>query len=178
VGGYTAVKEQKKGPDEPKTERQAERKKDSLVLSKSRERADADRVHEARNEVRRNVAAFRAMAEVLFKAQSQNYTGKLKDDIQSIIGKVDIDDSDLSFDSDPEWGVEAVADRILSFAKALANGDETKIEMLRQAVKKGYEMAEKAWGGSLPGISGRTLDRIMQGFDEWKKEFAGPGTAE
>jgi len=176
AGGYNAVKGQGKETN-IKSGLPSDRKKDSLVLSGNRGRIDSDKVHEAKNETRRNVSAFRAMAEALFKAQNQNYTGKLKDELQKIIGDVAIDDNDLSFDNDPEWGVEAVADRILSFAKGLANGDESKLELLRNAVKKGFEMAEKAWGGSLPGISGRTFDRIMQGFDEWKKELAGPDAA-
>ena len=171
TGGYGAVQEQKKVAD-AKAARLNGKKQDSLVISGTKERIDADRVREAKLETRRNISAFRAMTQALIKAQSENYTGSLKADIQKIIGNVEIDDADLSFDNDPEWGVEAVADRILAFAKALADGDPSKIAMLRDAVKKGYQMAEKAWGGALPGISGRTMDRVMQGFDEWEKELA------
>ena len=172
AGGYSnAVQEHpKKDRGEPVSDRSAA-KEDSLVISGKKGRVETEKVEETRNDTRRNVSAFRAMAEALFKSQGSNYDGKLRDELQKIIGDVAVDDDDLSFDDDPEWGVEAVANRILDFAKALANGDNSKIDMLREAVKEGFKAAEKAWGGSLPGISGRTYDRIMQGFDEWEKEF-------
>ncbi len=36
------------------------------------------------------------------------------------------------------------------------------------AFKKGFDQATKAWGKSLPDISGRTYDAVMKKFDAWK----------
>lgn len=67
------------------------------------------------------------------------------------------------------YGVEKTADRLVEFAKAVSGGDPAKIEKLKEAVKKGFEMAKEALG-ELPEISQKTYDRVMEKFDEWEKE--------
>ena len=67
---------------------------------------------------------------------------------------------------DGYWGVKQTSERILDFANALTGGDPDKIEDMRAAFQKGYKMAEKTWGGSLPEISKRTYDAVMKKFDE------------
>lgn len=65
------------------------------------------------------------------------------------------------------WSVENTVDRILKFAKALSGEDPEKAEMLKEAFLKGYEEAEKAWGGGLPEISQKTKEAVLEGFDNW-----------
>ena len=69
-----------------------------------------------------------------------------------------------------EWSPEAVSENILNMAKALSGGDVSKLELLKNAVIKGFEAAETSWGGKLPIITDETYDLIMKGFDEWAKE--------
>ena len=66
--------------------------------------------------------------------------------------------------------MEKTSDRIIDFATALTGGDPSKIEDMRAAFKKGYEQAEKAWGGELPEISQKTYDAVMQKFDKLAEE--------
>lgn len=68
------------------------------------------------------------------------------------------------------WSPESVANNILDMAKALSGGDSSKIELLKNAVIKGFEAAEKQWGGKLPSITDETYDLIMKGFDDWANE--------
>lgn len=67
---------------------------------------------------------------------------------------------------DGYWGVNQTSDRIIQFANALTGGDPDKIEAMREAFKKGYAQAEKTWGGSLPEISQKTYDAVMEKFDK------------
>ena len=67
---------------------------------------------------------------------------------------------------DGYWGVNQTSDRIIQFANALTGGDPSKIESMREAFKKGYAQAEKTWGGSLPEISQKTYDAVMEKFDK------------
>lgn len=67
---------------------------------------------------------------------------------------------------DGYWGVTQTSDRIIQFATALTGGDPDKIEAMREAFKKGYAQAEKTWGGSLPEISQKTYDAVMEKFDK------------
>ena len=68
------------------------------------------------------------------------------------------------------WSPENVAGNILNMAKALSGGDVSKLETLKNAVIKGFQAAEKEWGGKLPSITDETYDLIMKGFDEWANE--------
>lgn len=67
---------------------------------------------------------------------------------------------------DGYWGVSQTSDRIIQFATALTGGDPDKIEAMRDAFKKGYAQAENTWGGSLPEISQKTYDAVMEKFDK------------
>ncbi len=69
---------------------------------------------------------------------------------------------------DGYWGVEKTSDRIVDFAKALSGGDEKKADELIGAFKKGFEQATKTWGKTLPDISQKTYDRVLEKMDNWK----------
>jgi hypothetical protein len=72
---------------------------------------------------------------------------------------------------DGYWGVEQTSQRLVSFAKALSGGDPSKADELIAAVKKGYEQAEKTWGGKLPEISSKTLDSAISKLEKWRDEL-------
>ncbi len=72
-------------------------------------------------------------------------------------------------DEDGEYGVDKTSTRLVEFAKAISGGDKSQVETLRQAIKDGYDAAEKAFGGTLPEISQQTLDMTMKKLDEWAK---------
>ena len=65
------------------------------------------------------------------------------------------------------WGVAQTSERIFSFAKALTGGDESKMKEMKEAVKKGFSEATKAWGKELPSISSNTYDAVMKKFDDF-----------
>ena len=71
---------------------------------------------------------------------------------------------------DGYFGVEQTSRRILDFARAISGGDPSRINVLRDAVERGFQAAERAWGGSLPEISRQTLEAVRQGFDDWAAE--------
>ncbi|MCI8513055.1 MAG: hypothetical protein HFI93_00250 [Lachnospiraceae bacterium] len=70
---------------------------------------------------------------------------------------------------DGEWGVNAVATRIMDMCVALSGGDSSKVEEMRAAVDKGFKQAMGDWGGSLPSICSQTHDEINKRFDYWKE---------
>lgn len=70
---------------------------------------------------------------------------------------------------DPNFGVDAMATKLMDMAISLSGGDSSKAETLVNAVRKGFEMAEKAWGGELPGVCQATLDEVEKRFDYWKE---------
>ena len=65
------------------------------------------------------------------------------------------------------YSAENLSDTLVNFAKSLSGGDASKAEMLLDAAKKGFEIAERIWGGELPEISQKTYDLMIEKFDAW-----------
>jgi hypothetical protein len=65
------------------------------------------------------------------------------------------------------FSVESTAARMLDFAVAISGGDPSRIDVLRDAVERGFVQAERMFGGELPEISHQTLEAVRNGFDEW-----------
>lgn len=74
-------------------------------------------------------------------------------------------------DGDNPWSSKNVAKRIIEFAKAVSGGDKSKIAELKEAFIKGFEEAEKVYGGKgkLADVSYETYDEVMRMFDEWEE---------
>lgn len=70
---------------------------------------------------------------------------------------------------DGEWGVNAVATRIVDMCVSLSGGDASKLDEMRAAVEKGFEQAGAQWGASLPSICNDTHDEINKRFDYWEQ---------
>ena len=66
------------------------------------------------------------------------------------------------------WGVNQTSDRIFEMAMALSGGDSEKMDKMLDAFKKGFDQATKAWGKSLPDISQKTYDAVMEKFENYK----------
>jgi predicted KAP-like P-loop ATPase len=88
-------------------------------------------------------------------------------------------DAQAAISEDGAFGVKAVSERIVSFAIAISGGDSSKLAELKKAIDKGFEQAEKSFGGTLPDICSETYDEIMRKLDEWAgiKSAAPNGTA-
>lgn len=73
------------------------------------------------------------------------------------------------------WGAEKTANRILDFAKQLADGDADKFDTLKNAFEKGFSEVESYFGGKgkLADVSYETYDKVQKGFDDWANELAG-----
>lgn len=89
-------------------------------------------------------------------------------------GDQEIDISELSQEEaveliadDGYFGVEQTSDRIVDFAIAIAGGDPTRLDAIKEGVEKGFNEALEAFGGSLPDISYDTYDAVMEKLDAW-----------
>jgi len=129
---------------------------------------DQERVDKLWNQHLERVESFRKMVEQLLGQQAERQglaegwsfkdieiTDELRAEAQEMI------------DEGGYFSVEETAARILDFAVALTGGDPSKIELMRDAVQRGFDEAEKMFGGELPEISHETHAAVMRGFDEW-----------
>lgn len=70
------------------------------------------------------------------------------------------------------WGVKKTAQRIFDFAVSAAGNDPSRLDAIREGIRKGFSMAEEGYGAALPEISHRTLDEVMAKLDRWAQERA------
>lgn len=138
---------------------------------------DTNLINKLKADAEARTAQLRSLVEKMMSGQANTY-GKANDIWQFLrSGNYTVDpatklQAQADIAEDGYWGVTQTSDRIIDFANALTGGDPDKIEEMREAFKKGYKQAEKTWGGSLPDISKRTYDAVMQKFDEMAEKAA------
>ncbi|TLD85680.1 hydrogenase-4 component G [Helicobacter sp. MIT 05-5294] len=64
------------------------------------------------------------------------------------------------------FGVTKTSDRIADFVLAGAGDDVEKLKAGREGILRGYNQAEKSWGGNLPDISKETLEKALEKVDK------------
>ncbi|MCL2387879.1 MAG: hypothetical protein FWC89_10085 [Defluviitaleaceae bacterium] len=129
---------------------------------------DMGRVRELWNSHQDRVDSFRRMVEQLLGQQAER---------QGLADGWNLRDIEITPEMRAEanemlgeggyFSVEETAARMLDFAVALTGGDPARIEVMRDAVQRGFAQAERMFGGELPEISHQTLEAVMNGFDEW-----------
>ncbi len=152
----------------------------STKSSSSSSKLSADEIQALKDQADTSAAALKDMVEKLITNQQKNtslFSVSLA--ILGVTGETQTSQTDAAaaIGVNGEWSVDAVSDRIVSFAKAISGGDASKIEMLRDAIDKGFASAKKTLGGTLPDISSQTYDAVMSKLDDWAGT-AEAGTAE
>ena len=99
---------------------------------------------------------------------AEQHDGNLKDYISGL----EVDgatrlDAQQAIAEDGYWGVSQTSQRIIQFAISLSGGDTSKLETLKNAILKGFEEAERSWGGTLPDICQQTKAAALKGLEEW-----------
>lgn len=132
---------------------------------------DTNLVNRLKADAENRASQLRSLVEQMMGKQANTYGNA--NDIWSFLrsGNFTVDpatkaQAQADIAEDGYWGVNQTSDRIIQFANALTGGDPDKIESMREAFKKGYAQAEKTWGGSLPEISKKTYDAVMEKFDK------------
>ena len=134
--------------------------------------ADIARMREIWRDHDQQVENFRRLVEGIINSQAERAGGQWNFNDPNAM--VDIDDATRTAAQEAiadggAWSVDAVATRLLDFAVAISGGDPSRIAVLRGAVERGFEAAERQWGGTLPDISQRTREAVMNGFDQWQQ---------
>ena len=140
----------------------------SPVAQRSAYTMDIGRVRELWTQHEARVDSFRRMVETLLGQQAER---------QGLSEGWSIRDIEVTDEMRAEanemlaeggyFSVEETAARMLDFAVAITGGDPNRVELMRDAVQRGFAQAERMFGGELPEISHQTLEAVMNGFDEW-----------
>lgn len=131
---------------------------------------DEETIDKIKAEVDQINSNLRSLVEKLLKEQGMTFKDLKADGPDIEINEETRIEAQKSIDEGGELSIENVSDRMVNFAKAISGGDQSKISILRDAIQKGFEEAEKAFGGELPEISHKTLERAMEKLDLWEQE--------
>ncbi len=71
------------------------------------------------------------------------------------------------------FGVAKTAARITDFVLTGAGNDLDRLKAGRDGILKGFQEAEKLWGGKLPPLSYETLEKSLEAVDERIKDLGG-----
>ncbi len=142
-------------------------------------KTDAKAVASFKSETERKAEQLINLVTTLFgkQADKDSYQNMSLSDMRKAIesGAVSVDAETIAnakaeIGEDGYYGVKQTSDRLVGFAKALSGGDPKQIEGLRDSIIKGFEDAEKKWGGELPQICKDTFNATMDKLDSWAKE--------
>lgn len=156
---------------------------ETASTAKTTYKPDTNLINKLKADADARTAQLRSLVEKMMTGQANAY-GKAND-IWSFLssGNFTVDaatkkQAQADIAEDGYWGVAQTSDRIIDFAKALTGGDPDKIEDMRAAFEKGFKKAGATWGRSLPDISQRTYDAVMEKFDKMAEEAKKTTTTE
>ncbi|MGH1600163.1 hydrogenase-4 component G [Campylobacter majalis] len=87
------------------------------------------------------------------------YTGKP-------ISSLSQDEASALVGEDGFFGVAKTSERIAGFVLAGAGDDVEKLKAGREGILRGFNEAEKMWGGKLPDIAHETIEKSLKAIDE------------
>jgi hypothetical protein len=167
--------------------------KDEVTITQSSEAVkgtrgpDWARLREILEEGNRHADVFRKMIERLLQQQSSVSEGFMswadafkahEGNLAQFFTGLEVDEETRQWaqemiSEDGYWGVNAVSERILGFAKAFAGEDLGRLEMMRIAFLAGFGNFQTSWGNDVPNISMQTREAVLNGFDAWRSSIVG-----
>ncbi|MBE6861086.1 MAG: hypothetical protein IKL31_00210 [Ruminococcus sp.] len=148
------------------------------IYSKESIQKTVEEIEEQRKSAMSNMV--REMLGQQAKAKGMDYIG-LKPE-QIVASAEDIEEAKASISEGGYWSVDAVAGRIMDMAELIANGDSSKLSMLKDAIIQGFGNAAKDFGrdglDDMPDITKETYNEVMRRFDEFEKNLAGTAVEE
>lgn len=89
------------------------------------------------------------------------------------LGELSSDEASELVSENGFFGIANTAERIAGFVLNGAGDDIEKIKAGREGVAKGFEDAKKIWGGELPEISQKTIEKTLETLDKKIAELGG-----
>ena len=113
---------------------------------------------------------LRRLVTSMLKEQGIDYEIAVSDSSSIDISELSQEEAQELVADDGYFGVEQTSDRIVDFALSLAGDDVSRLDAIKEGVENGFNEALEAFGGTLPDISYKTFDTVMQKLDAWAAE--------
>ena len=176
AGGYSSVDTVKAAAEEKKTEGKAEststaKTPDVDTYEPTQKRLSSTQLKQIQDQ---QMASFTRMLDGMLTSQAKKAklaSNGLSKDLFSDLTVTPEQKlaAQQAISEDGEWGVNAVATRIVDMCVSLSGGDSSKLSEMRAAVEKGFSQAGAQWGASLPSICQDTHEEINKRFDYWEQ---------
>jgi hypothetical protein len=146
------------------------------------QKLDSEQVKELRNQVEANMYAFTFQS---FSAQSSALTiedkfiqdyNEFQDFLDGIgyeggsIASLSQDEAAKLVSEDGIFGIEQTSQRITNFVLAGADGNADLLRAGREGILRGFAQAEQMWGGELPEISQKTIEKTLEMVENAMRE--------
>jgi len=131
---------------------------------------DIKRIEQLKKEADEALRPLRQMVEELLKQQGMSFKDANLKANEGEMVEIDSEtraEAQRLISEEGEYGIENTANRLFEFAIAVSGNDKTKLNELKSAIEQGYKVAEKAFGGELPEICKKTIERTMEKLDQW-----------
>ncbi len=92
------------------------------------------------------------------------------------ISELSMDEAKTLIQDDGYFGINKTSQRIIDFVIKGAGNDIDKLKAGREGVLRGFSEAGEAWGGDLPDISYKTIEKAIKALDEKIAELGGNNT--
>jgi hypothetical protein len=89
------------------------------------------------------------------------------------ISELSVDEAKNLISENGFFGIAKTSQRLADFVIKGAGGDLDKLRAGREGILRGFNEAEKAWGGKLPDISYETITKSLEAIDEKIREAGG-----
>ena len=134
---------------------------------------NAEEINRLWEEANRATQHLRDLVKKLLESQGKTFADVLSGKEDLVVDEQTRAEAAEAISENGESGVQAVSDRIVSFAKAISNNNPEMYDKLMSAINEGFSQAEKILGGQLPEICKQTREEVNRKMEEWKNQNSG-----
>lgn len=143
---------------------------DSGVYKKPSYHADTNMIAKLKAESEKAHEQLRNLVKQMLEKQGMTFQDALSGEKEIVVDEETRLEAQAAISDGGPMSAENVSDRLVDFAKAISGGDKSKFNLLKGAIEDGFNAAKSALGGTLPEVSQKTYDLVMEKLDNWMNE--------
>lgn len=155
---------------QPKDEYIPSKPNNSGVYKKPTQQVDTNLIAKLKAESEKAHEQLRNLVKQMLERQGMSFNDVMSGEKEFVVDEQARTEAQAAIGEGGPSSPENVSDRIVDFAKAISGGDKSKFNLLKGAIQDGFNAARDVLGGTLPEISEKTYDLVMQKLDQWMDE--------
>ncbi|ARK24073.1 hypothetical protein SporoP37_04840 [Sporosarcina sp. P37] len=165
-----AANKNSSAPDKPVDQYIPSETVKSVTYEKPSAKADTATIERLKAESEQAYENLRNIVRELLERQGITMKEALSGEKEVVVDEQTRLQAEAAISDGGEFSAENVSDRIIEFANAISGGDKSTFEVLKNAIEEGFHAAKQALGGTLPDVSQKTYELVMEKLNNWKEE--------